>query len=68
MVEMILFCKLNFALIPTIIPVIAPADIDAHLPIRLRDPNLQNDVQPIIVAPIELDSDLEEENNFGDDD
>ena len=68
MVEMILFCKLNFALIPTIIPVIAPADIDAHLPIRPRDPNLQNDVQPIIVASIELDSDLEEENNFGDED
>ena len=35
---------------------------------RCRDPDLRNDLQPINVAPIELDSDLEEENNFDDDD
>jgi hypothetical protein len=68
MVEMILFCKLNFSLIPSIIPVVSAAAINAKLPMRLRDPDLQDNVQYVNAIPIDLDSDLEEDNNFEDDD
>ena len=68
MVEMMLFCKLNFSLIPKVIPVIAPTQTNVNLPIRFRNPDLQNDEQPIHAVRIESDDDLEEENNFDDDD
>jgi hypothetical protein len=68
MVEMILFCKLNFSLIPSTIPVVATAAIDAKIPMRFRDPDLQENQQLVNDVPADIDSDLEEENNFEDDD
>lgn len=67
MVEMILFCKLNHHLIPNVIPAIKSEDIDANLPIRLRDPDMQNELQPVLDASDDNDSDLEEVNNFDED-
>ena len=66
MIEMILFCKLNFSLIPSTIPVVATAAIDAKVPMRYRDPDLNQ--QLLDDVPADIDSDLEEENNFEDDD
>lgn len=68
MVEMILFCKLNFSLIPRIIPVVAKDAIDAKLPVRLKNPDLQDNLQYVNHAPVDLDSDLKEINNSDDDD
>ena len=68
MVEMILFCKLNFSLIPCTIPVLATAAIDAKIPMRFRDPDLQENQQLVNDVPADIDSDLEEQNNFEDDD
>ena len=67
MVEMILFCKLNFSLIPSIIPAIATAAINEKIPMRLRDPDLQDNLQHANDIPADIDSNLEEENNFEDD-
>ena len=63
----ILFCKLNFSLIPSIIPAIATAAINEKIPIRLRDPDLQDNLQHANDIPADIDSDLEEKNNFEDD-
>ena len=68
MVEMILFCKLNFSLIPCTIPVLATAAIDAKIPMRFRDPDLQDNQKLVNDVPADIDSDLEEQNNFEDDD
>ena len=68
MVEMILFCKLSFSLIPSTTPVVATAAIDAKIPMRFRDPDLQENQQLVNDVPADIDSDLEEENNFEDDD
>ena len=55
---MILFCKLNFSLIP----------IDAKIPMRFRDPDLQDNQKLVNHVPADIDSNLEEQNNFEDDD
>ena len=67
MVEMILFCKLNFSLISSIIPATATAAINEKIPMRLRDPDLQDNLQHANDIPADIDSDLEEKNNFEDD-
>ena len=67
MVEMILFCELNFSLIPSIIPAIATAAINEKIPMRLRDRDLQDNLQHANDISADIDGDLEEENNFEDD-
>jgi hypothetical protein len=48
-VEMVLFCKLNYKLIPTLIPEISAETINDHIPIRLSDPDMQADLQEMNV-------------------
>jgi hypothetical protein len=50
-IEMILFCKLNYKLIPNVIPAISADRIKNHIPIRLRDPNMQDELQQMNVDP-----------------
>ena len=61
-VEMILFCKLNYKLIPTLIPEISSEAIKDHIPIRLSDPDMQAELQEMNVDPLanESDSDLDD--------
>ena len=58
MVEMILICKLIFSLIPCTIPVLATAAIDAKIPMRFGDPDLQENQQLVNDVPADIDSDL----------
>ena len=59
---MILFCKLNYKLIPTLIPEISSEAIKDHIPIRLSDPDMQAELQEMNVDPLanESDSDLDD--------
>ena len=56
-VEMVLFCKLNYKLIPTLIPEISAETINDHIPIRLSDPDMQADLQEMNVDLCENESD-----------
>ena len=55
-VEMILFCKLNHNLIPNSVPEISRETINDHVPIRLRDPDMQAELQALDVDPHAHDS------------
>ena len=55
-IEMILFCKLNHNLIPNTIPEISRETINDHVPIRLRDPDMQAELQDFDVDPHAHDS------------
>ena len=55
-IEMILFCKLNHNLIPNTIPEISRETVNDHVPIRLRDPDMQAELQNFDVDPHAHDS------------
>lgn len=67
-VEMILFCKLNYKLIPSIIPEITAEMIKNHIPIRLSDPDMQAELQPMNVDPHANDGESDVEADVVDDD
>ena len=50
-IEMILSCKLNHKLIPSEIPEISADAISDHIPIRLRNPEMKAELQPLDVDP-----------------
>ena len=56
-VEMILFCKLNASLIPNIIPRISEAKITENIPIKLRDPIIQQALRLMNAEEIDEDED-----------
>ena len=56
-VEMILFCKLNASLIPTVIPRISDAKITENIPIKLRDPNIQHALRLMNAEEVDVDED-----------
>ena len=60
-VEMILFCKLNYKLIPNLIPDISSETIKNHIPIRLSDPDMQAELQAMNVDPHANDSESDVE-------
>ena len=54
---MILFCKLNASLIPTVIPRISEAKITENIPIKLRDPNIRQALRLMNVEEVDEDED-----------
>jgi hAT family C-terminal dimerisation region len=62
-IEMILFCKLNYKLIPDVIPAISAESIKNHIPIRLRDPDMQAELQQMLVDPHANDSESDVDDN-----
>jgi hAT family C-terminal dimerisation region len=62
-IEMILFCKLNYKLIPNVIPAISAESIKNHIPIRLRDPDMQAELQQMLVDPHANDSESDVDDN-----
>ena len=65
-VEMILFCKLNASLIPAVIPRISDAKITENIPIKLRDPNIQQALRLMNAEEVDEDedSDPDVDDNF----
>ena len=60
-VEMILFCKLNYKLIPTLTPDTSSETIKNHIPIRISDPDMQVELQAMNVDPHANDSESDVE-------
>jgi hypothetical protein len=64
--EMVLFCKQNYDLIPNHIPKISKADINNHIPERLKDPVRQRQLQ--VLHPHELDNvDYDSDDHYASD-
>jgi hypothetical protein len=61
-IEMILFCKLNYKLIPYLIPAISADSIKNHIPIQLRDPDMQDELQQMNVDPHANDNEPDNDN------